>query len=185
MIENCIKFDLWTIDWTAIGSIVAVVMIWFTYKSLRQSKKQMNFIEKQYKEANTPKLSCSIVLSGDYLAVKVCNNSSILAPDVSVCISNETKFRNDIFVKYVEEVLQSTIFCFQPYQEIVIPLYITYYAKQKYEGKITLSLKYGDELKNFELYLNSVHFTQRPNSGIVHELKDINSTIKNKQFTFR
>ena len=178
---------VWTSFWStylsAIASFAMVVITWYT---LRQNDKQLSIIEKQHKDANMPKLSCSITRSGDYIAVKICNITSVLASNVSIQVLNDTEHKNPIFEQYVETALKDTRFYFQPHEEIVIPLYITYYADQQYEGKVTVKLCVNDIISSFDLHLNTVHFSGKQySSGIEEKLGEINSTIETKQFIFK
>lgn len=174
---------IWTSFWsTYLSSIASFSMVVITWYTLRQNDKQLSIIE----EANIPKLSCSIVRNREYIALKVCNITSVLAPNVSIQILNDTEYKNTMFEKYVETVLKDTQFYIQPHEEILIPLYITYYADQLYDGKITVKFNINKIISSYDLHLNTVHFSCKQDSfKIEKKLEEINSTIKTKQFTFR
>lgn len=65
------KIDLCEIDWTAISAIASFVMILVTWLTLRQNKKQVNELNRQWKEQNRPKLSYSVIPSQKWYCFKI------------------------------------------------------------------------------------------------------------------
>ena len=68
-------WDLCTIDWSAIAAIVSLFMIVLTAISLLQSKKQLKEMKRQWKEQNTPVVSCSLAKCKDSVLLEVFNSS--------------------------------------------------------------------------------------------------------------
>lgn len=161
MIYSCITFDLWTIDWTAIGSLIALAMIIFTCITLRQNERQVKIIEKQNEDANTPKFACSLYRGKDsIISLKIENVSSAIAYNLTIAVEIQSKISNRLFTDYVDKFLSSAKFMLKPYGNTTIPLYITYYAEQDYEEIVTITITYNGKSQTFSLPLNSVHFPE-------------------------
>lgn len=52
----CITFNLGTIDWVAIGAVATLLMVIVTWCTLRQNRKQLNELKRQWEEENRPSI---------------------------------------------------------------------------------------------------------------------------------
>lgn len=86
------NFDLSTIDWTAISSIVSLIMVIATFVTLRVNSKQLKEIKRQWKEEHRPNLQISLVVKNEHFLVCVSNVGNDLAINVKL------KF-NDFFTE--------------------------------------------------------------------------------------
>lgn len=78
------NFELSTIDWTAISSIVSLVMVIATFVTLRVNSKQLEELKRQWKEEHRPNIQLSIIVKNGHFLVCVSNMGNELATNVKL-----------------------------------------------------------------------------------------------------
>lgn len=76
--------ELSTINWTAISSIVSCIMVIATFVTLIVNKRQLNEMQRQWKEEHRPNIQVSIVVKNKAFLVRVNNAGNELAANVKL-----------------------------------------------------------------------------------------------------
>lgn len=95
------NIQLSTIDWTAISSIVSLVMVVATFVTLCVNGKQLKEMKRQWKEEHRPNVQISIVVKNGYFLVRLCNVGNELATNVRLRF-NEF-FKETLFARQLRE----------------------------------------------------------------------------------
>ena len=102
------------IDWTAVSAIATLVMALATFITIRQNKKQLKELQRQWNEANRARLTFSIVVINGLYLLKITNCGTATAYNISI------KLRGDLIdnhfsdsIKYWAQVLESKPFCIE------------------------------------------------------------------------
>ena len=179
MIMLRIYWDLCTIDWSAIAAIVSLFMIVLTAISLLQSKKQLNEMKRQWKEQNTPVVSCSLAKCNDFVILEVFNSSQVPAHRVKIEIVNNT---GEIIFHFEETdaLLKEMTFEIPPQMIKQIPIWITPYVDGDYKGYITVKVTCERKTEEFNLYLKEINLTtwQYSNKEICKSIDDVCNEIR-------
>lgn len=146
----------WILFWvtylSSIASLAMVVITWWTLKQnkiqnnliLKQNINQLDELKKQWKEANTTYLSCSLVKLKDYCAIRILNSSNITASNVEVELEN--KLEEDIFhFDETQKLLSQTRFVIPPHESKDIFLYVTPYIDGDYKGGLEVKITSNDK----------------------------------------
>lgn len=94
-------FELSTIDWTAISSIVSFLMVLATLITLWVNSMQLNEMKRQWKEEHRPNIQLSIVVKNGHFLVCVKNIGNELATNVKLQF-NEF-FKDKLFARQLRE----------------------------------------------------------------------------------
>lgn len=100
------NFELSTIDWTAISSIVSLVMVIATFVTLRVNSKQLEEMKRQWKEEHRPIIQLSIVVKNGHFLVCVSNIGNELATNVKLQF-NEF-FKDTLFARQLRDSFTET-----------------------------------------------------------------------------
>lgn len=100
------NFDLSTIDWTAISSIVSLIMVIATFVTLRVNSKQLKEIKRQWKEEHRPNLQISLVVKNEHFLVCVSNVGNDLA--INVKLKFNDFFKETLFARQLREAFVET-----------------------------------------------------------------------------
>lgn len=95
------KFDLSTLDWTAVSSIVSLIMVVTTFITLWVNGRQLKEMKRQWKEEHRPHIQVSIVVKNETFLVCVSNVGNRLATNVRLQF-NEF-FKETIFAKQLRD----------------------------------------------------------------------------------
>lgn len=98
--------QLSTIDWTAISSIVSLVMVIATFVTLWVNGKQLKEMKRQWKEEHRPNLQISIVVKNGYFLVRLCNVGNELATNVRLHFNDF--FKETMFARQLRESFAET-----------------------------------------------------------------------------
>lgn len=182
--EDCvimlrIYWDLCTIDWSAIAAIVSLFMIVLTAISLLQSKKQLNEMKRQWKEQNTPVVSCSLAKCNDFVILEVFNSSQVPAHRVKIEIVNNTGEKIFHFEE-TDALLKEMTFEIPPQMIKQIPIWITPYVDGDYKGYITVKVTCERKTEEFNLYLKEINLTtwQYSNKEICKSIDNVCNEIR-------
>ena len=93
--------DLSNIDWTAVSSIVLLIMVVATFVTLWVNGRQLKEMKRQWKEEHRPNLQISIVVKNEYFLLCVSNVGNELATDVRFRF-NEF-FKERLFAKQLRD----------------------------------------------------------------------------------
>lgn len=174
-----IYWDLCTIDWSAIAAIVSLFMIVLTAISLLQSKKQLNEMKRQWKEQNTPVVSCSLAKCNDFVILEVFNSSQVPAHRVKIEIVNNTGEKIFHFEE-TDALLKEMTFEIPPQMIKQIPIWITPYVDGDYKGYITVKVTCERKTEEFNLYLKEINLTtwQYSNKEICKSIDNVCNEIR-------
>ena len=174
-----IYWDLCAIDWSAIAAIVSLFMIVLTAISLLQSKKQLKEMKRQWKEQNTPVVSCSLAKCRDSVLLEVFNTSQVPAHKVKIEIVNNTGEKIFHFEE-TSALLKEMSFEIPPQVVKQIPIWITPYVDGDYTGYITVKVTCEGKTEEFNLYLKEINLTtwQYSNKEICKSIEDVGDGIR-------
>lgn len=167
----------WTTFWaTYLAAIASFLMIYFTWKTLKE-------MQRQWKEQNTPIVSCSLEKSSDSLLVELHNTSQVPAHKIRVRIANNTGKDIHGFDKTCE-LLEKMTFEIPPFSIKQIPIMLTPYVGGEYEGYLSVELSYCGKQELFDLYLKEINLTtwKYSTKDICGKIEHLDGTIKNKRF---
>ena len=172
-------WDLCTIDWSAIAAIVSLFMIVLTAISLLQSKKQLNEMKRQWKEQNTPVVSCSLAKCNDFVILEVFNSSQVPAHRVKIEIVNNTGEKIFHFEE-TDALLKEMTFEIPPQMIKQIPIWITPYVDGDYKCYITGKVTCETKTEEFYLYLKEINLTtwQYSNKEICKSIDNVCNEIR-------
>lgn len=100
------NIQLSTIDWTAISSIVSLVMVITTFVTLWVNGRQLKEMKRQWKEEHRPNMQISIVVKNGYFLIRLCNVGNELATNVRLRF-NEF-FKENLFARQLRESFAET-----------------------------------------------------------------------------
>lgn len=173
-------FDLCYIDWNSIAAIVSLIMVVLTGISLIHNRKQLQEIKRQWKEQNSPKLSCSLEKRSDSLILEIKNSSQVVAHGVSIRVENHT---NEKIFRFDEtnELLSKMTFEIHPFGIKQIPLWITPFVDGDYDGYISVLISQGSKEELFKLYLKEINLIieQYTTRDLCNRIGRIEGSIKN------
>ena len=89
-------FSLNNIDWTAISSIATLIMVVATFVSLRQNKRQLKEMKRQWYEEQRPRLNISVIISQRTYFLRIYNTGHSNAYNIKLSI-------NDDFVSNIKD----------------------------------------------------------------------------------
>lgn len=174
-----LAFDLYTIDWTAIGAIVTSLMMFATLCSLYQNRQQLKELKKQWHESNRARLNVRIIVYNKAYYIEYHNSGKDDAYNVNISINDEFYQNIDEKAnKYYKQALESSDFVAAGrsiYHFIGFCETINNAWKQK-DFVIVISGTYNDEY-SLHVELPIKHFIQK-NHAVVrtpleHSLNDI------------
>ena len=174
----------WTTFWaTYLAAIASFVMVFITWQTLRQNKEQLEEMKRQWKEQNTPKISCTLEKDSEWVLVELCNTSPVPAHKVHVRITNNTNkdiFRFDKTCEWLENVT----FEIPPFSTKQVPILIAPYVDGDYEGYLSVEVNYLGKQDRFDLYLKEINLTtfKYTAQDICMKIGQLDTTIKNKKF---
>ena len=167
----------WTTFWaTYLAAIASFVMILFTWKTLKE-------MQRQWKEQNTPIVSCSLEKSSDSLLVELHNTSQVPAHKIRVRIANNTGKDIHRFDKTCE-LLEKMTFEIPPFSIKQIPIMHTPYVDGDYEGYLSVELSYSGKQELFDLYLKEINLTtwKYSTKDVCSKIEHLDNTVKSKNF---
>jgi len=170
-----------------LGVLATLVMVFITYKTIKQNDKliaqnneQLNEIKRQWKELNRPRLSCSLSIGREYVMVDIRNTSPTPAHNVRITLINNTK--KDIpHFNELKGIIENMSFEIPPNGVKQIPINgINAYRDGKYDGYISVDLLYDETEETYNLYLKEINAIvwQYNIADLYGVLDDINSAIK-------
>lgn len=174
----------WTTFWaTYIAAIASFAMVVITWRTLVQNKEQLEEMKRQWKEQNTPKISCTLEKDSECVLVELCNTSPVPAHKVSVRITNNTG-KNIYRFDKICEWLENMTFEIPPFSSKQIPIVITPYVDGDYEGYLSVEAYYCGIQDRFDLYLKEINLTtfKYTAQDICKKIGQLDTTIKNKRF---
>lgn len=99
------EFELFKIDWTAISSIVSLIMVITTFVTLWVNSCQLKEMKRQWKEEHRPHIQLSIVVKNETFLLSVSNVGNRLATNVRLQFNEffkETLFAKQLRDSFVE-----------------------------------------------------------------------------------
>ena len=99
-----IDFNLNTIDWVAISSLLTFAMVIITVCTLWQNNKQLKEIKRQWSEQNRARLNISIVAKNNIFALKISNVGKSTAYGIDIKISQN--FIDCLYSDYVKNTFE-------------------------------------------------------------------------------
>lgn len=99
------EFELFKIDWSAISSIVSLIMVVTTFITLWVNGRQLKEMKRQWKEEHRPHIQVSIVVKNETFLVCVSNVGNRLATNVRLQFNEffkETLFAKQLRDSFVE-----------------------------------------------------------------------------------
>lgn len=73
-----------SIDWTAVSAVATLVMALATFITIRQNKKQLRELQRQWNETNRARLTFSIVVINGLYLLKITNCGTTTAYNISI-----------------------------------------------------------------------------------------------------
>lgn len=181
----------WATYLAAIASFAMVFITWLTLKKnkeqndaiLQQNKDQLNEMKRQWKEQNTPIVSCSLEKSSESLLVELHNTSQVPAHKIRVRIDNNTGKDISRFDKTCE-LLEKMTFEIPPFSIKQIPIMLTPYVDGEYEGYLSVELSYCGKQERFDLYLKEINLTtwKYSTKDVCSKIEHLDNTVKSKNF---
>lgn len=176
-------FDLFPIDWSGIAAIVSFIMVLLTTFSLIHNKKQLKELKRQWKEQNTPIVSCSLEKSRDRIIIDIRNSSVVPAHNVKVHIDN---FSDEQILHFSETnaLLDEMSFEIPPVSSKKIPLWVTPFIDGAYNGYLRVTLEYSNKKDFFDLYFKEINLTtwQYTTEDLCRRIEDIKDSLKQIKF---
>ena len=177
------RFDIvgdgthWLSFWASyLAAIASFVMIFFTWRTLKE-------MQRQWKEQNTPIVSCSLEKSSESLLVELYNTSQVPAHKIRVRIDNNTG--KDIYrFDKTCELLEKMTFEIPPFSIKQIPIILTPYVDGEYEGYLSVELSYCGKQERFDLYLKEINLTtwKYSTKDVCSKIEHLDNTVKSKNF---
>lgn len=169
----------------AIGTFVMAVIAFVTIKQndqlVEQNKDQLDELKRQWKEQNSPKLSCSLGINRNSVFLEIKNISSVSAHNVTISI--ETNMQNNDIYDFEEWCtrLNSMTFEIPPLGKKQITINGIEPSKSKeYKDILKVTLSYDDKKENFNLYLNEIVTTEweYTMTNLCQSIDDIESSVR-------
>lgn len=173
-------WNLCTIDWIAIGSIATGLMAIVTLYSLRQNRKQLNELKRQWNEQNKLRLFPSIVKKKGKSYLVLSNYSQVFANNIKLSVRKNSETTLDWFDKF-QENLDRSILQLEPFSSKYMMFNYTNWTDTIYDGHFVVSIMIDDKLYNtFTLYLsefNVVEDSIASGSDVESIVKDISRKL--------
>lgn len=102
------------IDWTAVSAIATLIMAIATFVTIRQNKKQLKELQRQWNETNRARLTFSIIVNNGLYLLKITNCGTVIAYNISIKFNDD--FINNHFSDSVKEwfhSLENKPFCIE------------------------------------------------------------------------
>lgn len=174
----------WLMFWvTYISAIASFAMVFITWRTLQQNKKQLNELKRQWEEQNKPKLFCSLERSKEDMLLILENISNSAATNVSIAMDTNIEKRNGYFNKVVD-LLNKSYLTIPPLQKKIINLYIPAYVDGNYDGEyIEVAISMDGKLQGtYKMWLSEINLIRSIDySPTSAALESLNSTIKTKK----
>lgn len=168
----------WATFWaTYLSAIASFAMIFFTWRTLKE-------MQRQWKEQNTPIVSCTLEKGSDHIIVELHNTSPVPVHKVGVRITNNTGMKEIHRFDKTCEWLEKMTFEIPPFAIKQIPIVISPYIDGDYEGYLSVEVSYCDKHDVFDLYLKEINLTTWKYSlkDIYDKMEETKKTIKDKKF---
>lgn len=168
----------WTTFWaTYLAAIASFIMIFFTWRTLKE-------MQRQWKEQNTPIVSCTLEKGSDHIIVELHNTSPVPVHKVGVRITNNTGMKEIYRFDETCELLEKMTFEIPPFSIKQIPIMLTPYVDGEYEGYLSVELSYCGKQERFDLYLKEINLTtwKYSTKDICNKIEHLDNTVKSKNF---
>lgn len=168
----------WTTFWaTYLAAIASFIMIFFTWRTLKE-------MQRQWKEQNTPIVSCTLEKGSDHIIVELHNTSPVPVHNVGVRITNNTGMKEIYRFDKTCELLEKMTFEIPPFYIKQIPIMLTPYVDGEYEGYLSVELSYCGKQERFDLYLKEINLTtwKYSTKDICSKIEHLDNTVKSKNF---
>lgn len=168
----------WTTFWaTYLAAIASFIMIFFTWRTLKE-------MQRQWKEQNTPIVSCTLEKGSDHIIVELHNTSPVPVHKVGVRITNNTGMKEIHRFDKTCELLEKMTFEIPPFSIKQIPIMLTPYVDGEYEGYLSVELSYCGKQERFDLYLKEINLTtwKYSTKDICSKIEHLDNTVKSKNF---
>lgn len=169
----------------AIGTFIMAVIAFVTIKQndklVEQNKDQLDELKRQWREQNSPKLSCSLGIHRNSVFIEIKNSSSVSAHDVMISIDANTQ--NDDIYEFKEwcDRLNNMTFEIPPLGTKQITIDGIEPSKSKeYKNTLKVTLTYGDKKEKFNLNLNEIATTEweYTMNNLCQSIEDIESSVR-------
>lgn len=136
-------------------------------------------MKRQWKEQNTPVVSCSLAKCNDFVILEVFNSSQVPAHRVKIEIVNNTGEKIFHFEE-TDALLKEMTFEIPPQMIKQIPIWITPYVDGDYKGYITVKVTCERKTEEFNLYLKEINLTtwQYSNKEICKSIDNVCNEIR-------
>lgn len=168
----------WTTFWaTYLAAIASFIMIFFTWRTLKE-------MQRQWKEQNTPIVSCTLEKGSDHIIVELHNTSPVPVHKVGVRITNNTGMKEIHRFDKTCELLEKMTFEIPPFSIKQIPIMLTPYVDGEYEGYLSVELSYCGKQERFDLYLKEINLTtwKYSTKDVCSKIEHLDNTVKSKNF---
>ena len=168
----------WTTFWaTYLAAIASFIMIFFTWRTLKE-------MQRQWKEQNTPIVSCTLEKGSDHIIVELHNTSPVPVHKVGVRITNNTGMKEIYRFDKTCELLEKMTFEIPPFSIKQIPIMLTPYVDGEYEGYLSVELSYCGKQERFDLYLKEINLTtwKYSTKDICSKIENLENNVKSKNF---
>ncbi len=147
---------------TSISAIATAVMAVFTCRTLRQNKKQLSELRRQWDEQNTLKLAPFFVKSDGKVYLRLQNYSNQYACDVLIVIEKEDTTKGLDWFERLKPNLDKTVLNIEPYGYKDLILVCEYFPEHIFNGTLTVKVSVGGiDNSTYELSLTELNVVNR------------------------
>lgn len=181
----------WTSFWaTYLSAIASFVMVFITWRTLKQNRQQLDELKRQWNEEHTPYLSCQLIADNSYFKLRVFNSSNVVATDVAISINNCLKDKDVFRFSELKAFLTNQLFVIPPNESLYFDILITSYRDEENlpAGYIEVKLNTPTiDFGTFNLYPRNFAFVvngdrERP---IVNAILKVADNIHNQEFRLK
>lgn len=173
------------INWAALSAIATLFMTIVTFLTLRQNRKQMKELRRQWEEKHTPKIVPLVLRKSGYVILRFKNISNATAHDVVPHIKINATNKTLIWYFDIEEAINNKIrLLIEPdgYKDIIIS---QYWRETDYQGNISVEINYPNrKMEAFNLSLTELNIIEPYTDfdSISSQLNRIAEEIQSKKF---
>lgn len=181
----------WATFWaTYISAIASFVMVFITWRTLKQNKQQLDELKRQWNAEHTPYLSCQLIADNSYFKLRVFNSSNVAATNVAISINNCLKDKDVFRFSELKTFLTNQLFVIPPNESLYFDIFITAYRDEENlpAGYIEVKLNTPTiDFGTFNLYPRNFAFVvngdrERPIANAILKVAD---NIHNQEFRLK
>lgn len=176
----------WLMFWpTYLGAVASSVMIFVTYKTLKQNKDQLQEMKRQWEEEHRPQLAAHIYGYGQLFYIRVKNISKVPVINISISFTHDPQ--NEFILDYDtwKQKLLNINISIEPNDFIDIEVPASFFKGERYTDYIGLLFSFNDNYQyNVNLYFAdaTVCNFRFENQMLLEKIDKVSETIKKKSF---